>query len=104
MTPRRWAYLAVATIATGVALTGVLCAAFRAAQPRFDLRAYTKTWNDVGDSMATQDPLFAELQQNVKANPPGRIHSARRGELWDQIIKEQERQLKDFKALRAAER
>jgi hypothetical protein len=94
--------------AAGAALLGVVlgCAILRVgAQPRgFDHRGYLSTWNDIGASIDKQNPLLDELQEDVKHNPPGRVRSARRLELLDQIIEEHERQLKDFKQLRTAER
>jgi hypothetical protein len=95
-------------IAAGAVVLGVLvpCAVFRiGAQPRaFDGPRYVRTWNDIAGSFDRQNPLLRELQKNTHDNPPGRVTSARRLELLDQIIAEHERQLKDFKALRAAER
>jgi hypothetical protein len=90
------------TIAAGVMLA---CAILRVgAQPRgFDRGGYVRTWNDVGQSIDKQNSLLAELQTDVRSNPPGRVRSARRLELLDQIITEHERQLKDFKGLRKAE-
>lgn len=91
------------TIAVGV---GIGCAILRVGvRPRgFDHATYFRVWNDVAESIAKQNPLLAELQQDVRANPPGRVRSARRLELLNAIIAEHERQLKDFKKLRAAER
>jgi hypothetical protein len=96
--------LALAAILIGVAI-GCAVLQVGAQQPRgFDRRGYLRTWNDIGASIDRQNPLLDELQLDVKVNPPGSVRSARRMELLDQIIEEHERQLKDFKALRAAEK
>jgi len=96
--------LAVAAIAVFVGIL-IGCAVLRVgvAKNSFDGPAYIRNWNDVGASITKQNPLLEELQIDVRMNPPGRVRSARRMELWDAIIAEHERQLRDFKKLRAAE-
>lgn len=104
---RRYRLPTLLEIAAVCVVLGVLipCVVFSIGVPqrRFDGAAYGRAWNDIGDSIGRQNPLLDELQKNVHDNPPGRVTSARRLELLDQIIAEHERQLKDFKTLRKAE-
>jgi hypothetical protein len=96
---------ALAAVVLGVLIGCAILQVRAQVKPRgFDHAGYIKTWNDVAESIDKQNPLLRELQEDVNVNPPGRVRSARRMELLDQIIEEHERQLKDFKALRAAER
>lgn len=96
------AILAAAAV-FGVAIA---CAITRAGVPQqsFDHAGYAKTWQDLYESTEKENALIDELNADVKANPPGRVRSARRIEIWDELITEHERQIKDFRKLRDAER
>lgn len=73
-------------------------------RPRgFDHAGYLKTWTDIYESVNKENALIDELNADVRAHPPGRVRSARRIEIWDQLIAEHEKQLKDFRKLRKAE-
>jgi len=105
MTPKRYFLCSLAAIAAGIFLGLVFCAAFRvgAAQRSFNGSAYIRAWNDVAESIGKQNPLLNEIQDSVKRNPPAGVRDVRRAQLWDEIIAEHERQLKDFKTLRRLE-
>lgn len=61
-------------------------------------------WNDMSVSMGRENELLVELQENLKANPPRLVHDARRADLYELVIAEHKRQLKDFEAMREADK
>lgn len=98
--------IALAAIISGVAL-GALPFALSASPPQRPQlareAAMLHAWNDMVQSFNAQTPMIEELQQSLKADPPRRVRSARRLELYEQIIREQKRQLHDYEIMQREE-
>lgn len=62
-------------------------------------RTLLSSWNDLVVSVELQTPLFHELQENLKGNPPHLVYDPRRRELYKQLIAEHQRQLDDLKKM-----